>query len=574
METPLQVLTIQENPMDIEKLAHILRQGGYSAEFHTVDNEPALLGALNKKDWDVIIADDEEGLFNAGKALPIIRKNNTDIPFIVVSSKGGEENAVSAMRDGAHDYVLKSNLVRLVPAIEREMREAGIRAARRRADETVNHLCHHDSLTGLPNRTVLYDCLQRKISVNSRLQIPVALLIMDLDGFKKINDTLGHYYGDLLLQQLAQRLKLLSPNLCTVARMGGDEFAVLQDASDVNAAVNCAQQLLKTLETPFILKDENIIIGASIGIAMYPEHGVNADALIQCADVAMYAAKNAKSDYAVYDGLQNHNEAKRLALLDDFRAAITTDQLVLYYQPKIDLKSRHIIGVEALVRWPHPQMGILKPADFIPGAEHTHLIRLLSLWVLNKSLHQLSEWQRAGYDFNLSVNLPVRSLHDAKLPNQISDLLTTHSINAKYLELEITERTLMVDLLNAMDAMKKLAQLGVSFSIDDFGTGHFSLRYLKNLPVSLLKIDKSFILNMPQSRDDEDIVRASIGLAHNMGLTVLAEGVENRDIWDLLVVHGCDCVQGNLISVPLPADEFTQWLKHSPWSLERKVKIG
>lgn len=570
MEIPLQVLIVQDKQSGVKELAEVFSAAGYAATIERVSGEEKFQQCVLKQSWDVILCDDESKL-GVLDALSIVNKNHIDTPFIVISSQGGEENAVKAMRAGAHDYMVKGQMTRLVPALEREMREMEVRSARREADATVERLTHRDSLTGLPNRVLFYDRLQQVL----RNSESVAVLLMDLDRFKDINDSIGHYYGDILLQQVAGRLRQVDQEWVSLARMGGDEFGLVVACDNTNQAVTIAQQVLKIFDEDFQLNGHKVIIGASVGIAMAPQHGNNADLLLKAADVAMYSAKKASSDYALYNIEQDErqNDQASITLLDDLKLAIDKDQLVVHYQPKVDIKTRTIAGVEALVRWVHPIYGSLAPIDFLPRAEHTNLIRKLSMWVLGHALEQLAEWHRSGLDFTLAVNIPVRTLHDADFMDHIKDKLNLSGIMANHLELEITERTMMVDLFSAMEVLNKISDLGVNFTIDDFGTGHFSLGYLKKLPIDTIKVDKSFVLAMASDEDSADLVKASVALGQTLGLKVLAEGVENRDIWDLLVVYGCDLVQGNFVSHPLPADEFPYWLKHSPWNLD-KAKVS
>ena len=573
MKIPLQVLVVQESDDDLTNLLAKLDAGGYAARFQQVQTEEEFGAALTEQGWDAIVADDNQSEFDALSALAYIRNTPFDIPFIVVSGQGGEDHAVQAMRGGAHDYVLKSNLCRLVPALEREIREAEVRSARKHADDAVNRLSHTDQLTGIPNRVLFYDRLQHGIDIAQRQHHNLALLVMDLDRFKDVNDTIGHYYGDELLQQVAARLQdTLGDEVQGLARMGGDEFAFLVSPCDVACATELARKALSVFAQSFQLNDHRVKMGASLGIAIYPQHGVYADTILQHADVAMYRAKYANSEYAVYDVQHDPHTSDRLSLVNELEQAIADQQLLLHYQPIVEIQSRQVVGVEALVRWRHPKFGTLAPIEFIPTAEQTSVIQSLSHWVLDSSLDQLAKWHRAGLPLVLSVNLPMRSLHDLQLHDEIAKMLGNYGVTAEHLVLEITERTMMVDWLDASQMLKRMSSLGIRFTLDDFGTGHFSLGHLKKLPIDTLKIDQSFVAGMTESKESESIIRAAVGLGHCLDLTVLAEGVENRDTWDLLVVHGCDKVQGNFICEPMPSEDLTYWIKHSPWSLVSQAK--
>lgn len=480
---------------------------------------------------------------------------------------GGTQNfdyqlpAEGILRDYEARIVVSGN--EQVLAIVREITERKAQAA------VLEYQALHDSLTDLPNRTLLYDRLQQAILSGHRQNRLLALLLMDLDRFKDVNDTLGHHYGDTLLQQVGQRLRGALRESDTVARLGGDEFAILLSAlADVKDVVLVAGKILQALEAPFILEGHILDIGASIGIALFPDHGEYADLLIQRADVAMYLAKEAGGGYAVYSSEQDQNSPRRLALRGELRHAIENGDLFLLYQPKIKLQTSHVIGVEALVRWRHPRLGIIPPDQFITLAEHTGLIKPLTLWVLNAALSQCAQWRQAGLELSVAVNLSARNLQDPQVPDQIRDLLETWKVDPSQLELEITESVIMADPARAMEILTRLSGMGVRLSIDDFGTGYSSLGYLKKLPVDEIKIDKSFVKEMATDGDDTVIVRSIIDLAHNLGLQVIAEGVEDQETWDALVILGSDAAQGYFMSRPIPADELTRWLRDSPWHLK------
>jgi diguanylate cyclase (GGDEF)-like protein/PAS domain S-box-containing protein len=424
----------------------------------------------------------------------------------------------------------------------------------------------HDPLTGLPNRTLFNDRLRQGIVVAHRERKPLVLLIMDMDRFKDVNDTLGHHIGDLLLQQVALRLATTLRQSDTVARLGGDEFAVLPAAgTDLHGGSQAAKKILHTLEQPFLIDGRNIDVGASIGIAVCPEHGEEADTLMRHADVAMYVAKRTKRGSAVYTPQHDQHTAAHLALIGELRHAIGHDELVLHYQPTVALATGRTVGVEALLRWRHPKHGLTLPDQFVPAAEETELIQPLARWVLNQGLGQLRRWVEAGLKIDLSVNLSAWNLHDPDFPDLMSDLLASFGVEPTRLKLELTESSIMAH--SAIETVTRLSALGVGLSIDDFGTGYSSLAYLKRLPVNQIKIDKSFIVSMIGDSANASIVRPIIELGHNMGLQVVAEGVENRETWDRLKTLGCDLAQGNYMCPPIPAADLTPWLRESRWSL-------
>jgi diguanylate cyclase (GGDEF)-like protein/PAS domain S-box-containing protein len=432
---------------------------------------------------------------------------------------------------------------------------------RKRAEEALEHQALHDTLTELPNRTLLHDRLQHAVLAAQRHSDPLALLLMDLDRFKEVNDTFGHHYGDLLLRQLGPRLQSALRESDTVARLGGDEFAVLLPATDRVGATSVAEKLLSALEQPFALEGQSFEVGASIGIALYPMHADDTTTLLQRADIAMYLTKRAGSGYTVYAPEEDQYTPKRLTLVRDLRRSIEQDQLDLHYQPKVDIRMGSASCVEALARWRYPEHGFIPPDDFVPQAEHTGLIKPLTTRVLNAALHQCRVWYDARLQVGVAVNLSTRNLHDQHLVDMVARLIRTWAVSPTWLTLEISESAVMTDPVRGMEVLTHLHEMGVKISIDDFGTGYSSLAYLTRLPVDELKIDKSFVLNMRASSEDASIVRSVIELGHSLGMQVVAEGVENRETWDLLAELGCDLAQGYYVSRPVPADECARWLR-------------
>ncbi len=435
--------------------------------------------------------------------------------------------------------------------------------ARKAQEEALAHQALHDALTGLPNRSLLQDRLQQAIRLAQRGQTHMALLMMDLDRFKDVNDTFGHHTGDLLLREVANRLRSELRGSDTVARLGGDEFAIVLGAVEGElGATLAARKLLKALEPVFTIEGEKLHVGASLGIALFPDHGDDGDVLMRHADVAMYVAKRAASGYAVYAAEEDTHSPGRLALISDLRLALDGDELELYYQPKVELATCQVTGVEALVRWRRPRQGLMLPDDFIPLAEHTGLIRKLGLWVLDAALAQARAWADEGLDLRMAVNLSMRNLHDPELPDTLEELLRKHQVAAQVLQVEITESTLMADPEHAMTILTRLDHMGVGLSIDDFGTGYSSLSYLRRLPVREIKIDKSFVLDM-EEENAAVIVRSTIDLGHNLGLKVVAEGVETARALHLVAESGCDLVQGRLFGAPMRPARLASKLQKS-----------
>jgi diguanylate cyclase (GGDEF)-like protein len=435
-------------------------------------------------------------------------------------------------------------------------------AVRRNRDQAAanRHQALHDALTGLPNRIVFHDRLGQALRHAEREREPLAVMIVDLDRFKEINDTLGHANGDELLRLVGPRLQAVLRARDTIARLSGDEFAVLLPGTGAVGSLKVAQALHEALETPFALERVSVASDASVGIALYPEHGADAETLLQRADVAMYMAKEERSGHAFYAPERDPYDPNRLALVSELRRAISDDELVLHYQPKIDLRTDEVSGVEALVRWNHPIRGLLPPMEFVPLAEHTGLMRPLTLWVLERALSQCRAWREEGIELRVAVNLAVLSLLDVQLGEDVARLLAKHEVPAHLLELEITESSVMTDPKRAIAKLEELSAMGVRLAIDDFGTGYSSLSYLRRLPVDQLKIDRSFVMKMEASSDDAVIVRSTIDLCRNLGLAVVAEGVETEHTFAQLRELGCDEAQGFLISRPVPADALTAWL--------------
>jgi diguanylate cyclase (GGDEF)-like protein len=411
----------------------------------------------------------------------------------------------------------------------------------------------HDLLTGLPNRTRFNELL-------GDLPRPSAILLIDLDRFKEINDTLGHHHGDLLLRRVAERIAEEVGHHGIVARLGGDEFGVLLPQTGPSNAAQMAVSLLAALEQPFGIGELELEITGSIGVAVASPGDADAARLLQQADVAMYSAKEAHSGWELYSLERDHYSPRRLALAGELRRAIETGELIVHYQPKSELRTGRVCGVEALVRWRHPRYGVIGPDQFIPVAESAGLIRPLTLLVLTAAIQQQRELRALGYDLEVAVNLSVRSVLDVNLPDQIAQVLEAHGVEPASLTLEITESSVMADPARTIGILGRLAALGTNISVDDFGTGYSSLSYLKRLPANEVKIDRSFVAGMLTSDSDRAIVRSTVDLARNLGLRAVAEGVEDAATWAALCDIGCDYAQGYFLSPPIPADDLRQWL--------------
>ncbi len=514
------------------------------------------------KSVDVLIPEEEEDFllcdYDNGERRVIVnvvreitgkRRNGTSFPMDV---------AVSDMQIDDEVYYI---------AIIRDITSRKARIA------ALHYQAMHDALTNLPNRTLLMDRVQQAIRAAERGEHKLSLILMDLNRFKEINDTLGHHVGDKLLQQVAQRISANLRESDTVARLGGDEFCVLLPTADEIQAQFICRKIINTIEKTLYVDGHSLSIGASLGIAAYPEHGQNPLTLLQRADVAMYFAKRNNKGFAVYDSAFDQNSLRQLAITSELRDAIENNQLTLYYQPKVDLKSNRLSGIEALVRWNHPVHGLLSPDEFVPLAEQTGLIKPLTVWVLNHALEECVRYIKHGHDIRVSINLSMSNLSDLGFADEIMAILRNHDISTGRLKLEITETALMNEPENVIKALHKLNAIGLRISIDDFGIGYSSLTYLQQLPVNELKIDKSFGLSLVSDKNSAVIVRSTIDLAHKLGLRVVAEGVETRETLEALQELGCDAVQGFYLGRPMPMEEMLQWVSEKEWDNVTEVVV-
>jgi diguanylate cyclase (GGDEF)-like protein/PAS domain S-box-containing protein len=435
--------------------------------------------------------------------------------------------------------------------------------ARDEAEEQLRHQALYDGLTGLPNRMLFHERVKHALLEARRDNQKLALLMLDLDRFKEINDTLGHAAGDEVLREVAWRLSRVTRGSDSIARLGGDEFSILLRNASACDATTVVSRVSSCLEEPIIVQDLPLRVDASIGLAAFPRDGGDVDLLIQHADVAMYAAKAANGGFAVYDSSADPHTPDRLALIGELRQALEREELVLYYQPQLTLSTGSVMAVEALIRWQHPQRGLVPPDEFIPLVQETGLIKPLTHYVLDRALRQCRSWNELGRPMKVAVNLAMRNLIDADLPSDVADLLELNGVSADCLVLEITESAVISDPLRTEAVLARLAKMGVRLSVDDFGTGYSSLTYLTRLPIDEIKIDRSFVTNMNSSADKEVIVRSTIDLARNLGKQVVAEGVETAIVLQRLEELGCHQVQGYYVSKPLPAEKLDTWLAES-----------
>jgi diguanylate cyclase (GGDEF)-like protein/PAS domain S-box-containing protein len=692
MRTPLRVLVVEDSEDDVTLLIRTLHKGGYEPTWEQVETAATMSAALEDEAWDLVISDYVLPQFSALDALQLLRERQLDLPFFVVSGHISEETAAAAMKAGARDYLMKNNLTRLVPAIERELRDARDRHVRREdtnhfrtllensldliivlstdgiiqytsrssermlgypsdtlAGESIftyvheedadavrdtlaqtfaqpgisdtikfrlrsateewhvleassitlpekgqplraivnardvteheaqsaalKHQSLHDALTGLPNRALFNESFTDGLRLAQEKGRRLTLLYIDLDRFREINDTFGYRWGDVILQQVAPRLQGALRKSDTLGRLNGDEFVVLlPSVGDMAGATRLARRMLQVLEAPFLVEGHKVTVSASIGIVFFPDNGADVETLMRRADMTMHLAKEAGSGYAFYTQEQEDRyNPNRLVLISDLRQAIEQEQLLLYYQPKADIASKVVSQVEALIRWRHPQQGLIPPDRFIPLAEQTGLIRSISRWTLNEGIRQCHMWRQNGVELHVAVNLSMRDLQDAQIPRTIAGLLESWGVPPTSLEVEITETAIAADMESTLKTLSELRMMGVSVAIDDFGTGYSSLALLRRLPLNTLKVDKSFVQGLTTDENDAAIVRATIELGHNLGLKIVAEGVEDQATWDALAVLGCDIVQGYLLSRPIPAPDLTKWLYESPWGKKTSV---
>lgn len=448
---------------------------------------------------------------------------------------------------------------------------------RSKADELEKQTAYvstHDRLTDLPTRALFYDRVERAITdsaITGGQQKNLSILLIEIENFKDIYDALGRNSSDLVLKQISMRLQGVTPRRDDVAKIDGNIFGILlTDKSDPQKTENFAQQIHQTLESPFLVDGLPVAIHPNIGIVHFPEHGDDVDNLVQRAGVALHVAQRSNKGYATYDPSHDKHSPLRLTLISELRIAVERNQLELFYQPKVSIKTAEICGVEALLRWRHPIHGYIPPDEFIQLAERNRIIKMLTQWVLRRAFTDCASWHEQGIPIKVSVNLSAKDLHDPELPDLISGIAVGAGIQPDWIMLEITESSVMNDPQSALEIIQRLHKMGYRFSIDDFGTGYSSLAYLKKLPLTEIKIDKGFVLDLLTSENDLTIVKATINLGHNLGLSVTAEGVENKEIMTALMEHGCDTAQGYFLSKPVSFQDFNQWLNSSQWKIKKQ----
>lgn len=501
------------------------------------------------------------------------------LPIIVIADGLSSSEMVELLRANVADCITAKDLSidRVVRAIWNATRSARTERALSLAEAQRVHNVLHDHLTDLPNRSLFFDRLDQALSLGDRQRTPLAILTCNINGFNRINGEMGHHVGDQLLRAVSERINSALRRSDTLARLGDDEFGViLPTGASQEGAERAAAKIIAALDMPFELHDHTFSIGVRIGIALYPTHGTRGSTLLVRAENAMRDGRRDNQRFAVHVAGRHHDQDKGRPLVEEFKHALNDGdrQLFMTFQPKINMRNQQIYGVEALVRWRHPDRGMVFPDDFIPLAEDAGLIDKLTMHVLNHTLAQQAAWRAEGIDLTVAVNLSAKTLQDVRFPAQVQDMMRKWSSDPTKLVLEITESAIILDVDRATATLNQLDNLGIRISIDDFGTGYTCLSYIRRLPVEELKVDKSFVIGMATSPDDWVIVSSLIELGHNLGMTVVAEGVEDAQTLRTLGEVGCDFAQGYYMARPLPADDLTEWLMTSPWGLETTMAGG
>ncbi len=561
---PLRSLIVEDVEDDVQLLVRALQQSGYEPHYTCVDTKESLIDALQSP-WEIVFSDFTMPTFNGIEALEVVREADPDLPFIFVSGTLGEERAVEAVRSGAQDYILKNNLKRLSAAVPRELRESVVRRGQRQAQERINFLANYDELTGLCNRNRFLDQLAMAIDTAATMGGLIAVVHLNLDRFRNINNSLGPAAGDQVLKQVASILKnLISPE-DILARLSGDEFALivpgLKTKQDV---VTLIQRIKAVLAKSVHVSGYHLHIHVSIGVSTFPFDGDIAEELQRNATIAMHKAKQeGGKTYQYFTDTLRKELHQRINLERELEHAVDAEDFYLHYQPQIELSTGRITAVESLIRWHHEDFGVISPATFIPIAEETGLILQMGDWVMDQVCKQIKNWQTSLQTMvpKVAVNFSAFQFRQPNVVNTVLSTLDKYELTPQCLEIEITETALMQDPEATQRILGQFRDAGVGISLDDFGTGYSSLSYLKRFPVDMLKIDKSFISDIPGDKDDMAITRAIIAMADRLNILVVAEGVETKEQLQFLYHEGCNLVQGYYLQSPVSEDNITGLLK-------------
>ena len=555
----IRVLMVEDNPGDVRLVEEMLATSGSNQfSLEHVGYIKHALERLAQHRYDVLLLDlclpDGRGLSNVNK----IQATAPGLPIIVLSSNGDEQLALQAVKAGAQDYLVKGRGD--AHLLMRAMRYA---IERKQVDGRLVHLAHYDSITDLPNRTLFRDRMTRALVHAQRNTRRVALLFLDIDHFKTINDTLGHDAGDELLIAVARRLETCVRKNDTVARLGGDEFtAILENIDDADDAAAVAQKIVDTMSRSFRLEGQELFVTVSIGIALFPTCGLDPATLIKNADTALYSAKdNGRSCFKFYNAQMHNMASEHLSMVTALRHALPRGEFLLEYQPQIDPRTHRVLGVEALLRWNHPQQGLLPPTTFIPLLEDSGMIVEVGEWVLLNTCLQQKAWTDAGLPpMRMCVNASARQFRQTEFVRRVATIVAETGVDPAYLQFEVTESLLIDNVAATTAKLRALRGIGIQIAIDDFGTGYCSLNYLKQFPLHVLKLDRSFIRDIEARSNDAAIVTAMIALGHSLDMEVVAEGVETEGQLMFLRGQGCDAVQGFLYSAPMAAAALPTWL--------------
>ncbi len=558
---PIKVLLVDDDDVDREKFRRLLRLSGLVVDVVDATCGREAIALLAAGNFDCVVLDYRLGDTTGTDLVRDIKQTSqTTIPIIMITGLGDERIAVEAMREGVYDYLPKTLLKpqQVASTIEGSLRWAELETELANAHERLQRLSLFDTLTSLPNRNLFFERLEQALQSAERSKLRFSIMMMDLNLFKQVNDTLGHAAGDKLLAEVGARLARLSRSADTFARLGGDEFAALLVGCDsLSSAVVVADRIQAALQEPLLIGDELTRVTVSIGVALYPDHGRNSRTLLAHADQAMYRAKRSSRSCEVY--CSGAGESRQFLVANYLAEALTRKELFLVYQPKIDLRSRRLVGVEALVRWRNPQLGLVGPSDFIPTAEQSSLIKPMTYAILDMALDQGMRWRDRGWDIPISVNLSARMLDDGALAQQCCTALQQRGLEPEMLTLELTETALMSSPIRAQETIRSLRSAGIAISIDDFGAGYTSFKYLREFEISEIKIDSMFISGLKSTSRDVCIVRSIAELSRGFSLRLVAEGIEDAGLCEPLRELGCRFGQGFGIAHPMSADEIECW---------------